>query len=481
MSGVLSVHGPEPASEIVVRDHALRVVRAAPGALEAELPPGIYRVDVWVPGTTDIGLVAVGDGQNVTHERRELTADSVVPITGIRTASERQASLAGEVAARSLHTLTRPGDDVGRLLLFVRSPGSPRFTAPGVSILGLAGNLLLTLDEHGRADALHGCAGLSADLPPGHYVLRHTVPGRGTRAQVVRVAARYETQVFAPWAEDHVNLAAAVICMPPLGTGFRPTDRARYLRAEYAVRALTTGRPGPAPDQQDPLLTMMDAAARTLAGLGEAETAGLRWPDLELLHGRAALVGWEPHEGPPVLDAAVEFMLQLPIRDWPAASWPTGLWTASTIGSVWARWDLDAVPLAAAAPASTAGSAGTPPAPGTRSRPGGPATPLRMEVLSDPRRFALAAAETLTVSLGRGRHIDVALRAQDDPADVPPRAEIGVRIGIVAKIYQRTGEPVWYHGEPLPTEATDAVEMTVREGENLLAHLMEQLRLGQED
>ena len=479
-SGVLSVHGSEPASEVVVRDHALRVVTAAPGALEVELPPGIYRVDVWVPGTTDVGLVAVGEGQNVTHERQELIADSVVPITGIRTASEPHASLAGEIAARPLHTLTRTGDDSGRLLLFARSPGSPRFTAPGVSILGLVGNLLLTLDEHGSVDPLHGFAGLSVDLPPGHYVLRHTVPGRRTRAQVVRVAAGYETQVFARWAEDHVDLAAAVICMPPLGTGFDPADRARYLRAEYTARALTTGRPGPAPDQQDPLLTMMDAAAHALTGRGEAETAGLHWTDLELLHGRMAPTRREPHEGPPVLDAAVESSLQLPNQDW-TGSWPAGLRTASTTGSVWARWDLDAAPLVAAASAVTAGSSGMLPGSGTRVRSQRPATPLRLEMLGDPGRFALAAAETPTISFGRGRHIDVALWAQEDPADAPPRAEIGVRIGVVARIYQRAGEPVWYHGQRLPTAATDAVEMTVREGENLLDHLMGQLRLGQED
>src|SRR5205807_838203 len=111
MPGLLSIFGPAPASEIVVRDHALRVVSSAPGVLQAEVPPGIYRVDVWIPGTTDVGLVAVRDGEHLTHERRELVADSVVPITGIRSASERHASFARAVAARPLHALTRAGDE----------------------------------------------------------------------------------------------------------------------------------------------------------------------------------------------------------------------------------------------------------------------------------------------------------------------------------------------------------------------------------
>src|SRR5689334_3787508 len=483
MSGLLSILGPESASEAVVRDHALRVVFAAPSPVEIELPPGIYRVDVWAPGVTDVELVAVRDGERVTHDRRELVADSAVPVIGIQTANERHANFATEVAAQPQHTLTGASDDTGRLLLFARSPGSPRFDVPPVSILDLSGRVLFGLHQDGRVDERYGCAGLSADLPSGHYVLCHTVPEQGTRAQVVRVVAQFETQVFAQWAEDQIDLAAAVICMPPFGTGFDPTDQVRYFRAEYASRALTTGRAGPAPDHQDPLITMMDSAARALASeVGPIiEAAGLHWTDLELLQrGRAGIQRWQPPEDPPVLDAAVPFLPEFPALDSLSAKWATGLLTASTGGSVWARWDLDAAPLLSLAPPESAAGPSVQPDAAVPSQ-AGRVTQLRIGVLSTQSRVALAAAEVPTVSFGHGRHVDIGVWERDDPPDVPPRAEVRVRIGVAARIYQKQGDAVWYGRTRLPRTASDAMEMTVREGENLLTQLAQQLRLGPED
>jgi len=475
MTGRLNVSGLEPASEVVVRDHALRVVSAAPGALDATVQPGIYRVDVWVPGMTDISLVAVRDNERVEHDPSGLAADSVVPVAGIRTASNHHARFAAQVAAELQHTAAGAGDDAGWLFLFTRSRGAPRFAMPLVSVLDLTGTELFRLDQHGQVDAVHGCAGLSVGLHPGYYVLRHTVPGRGARGQVVRVAAGYQTQVFAPWAEDHVDLAAAVICMPPLGTGFDPADRDRYLLAEQAVRALTTGRAGPEPDHQDPLMTMMDDAVRILAGRPSAlvDTTALNWTDPVLLQSGLMSLPGPLVAGPPVLDAVVALVSEQADRyQSSAATWPDGLRTASTSGSVWARWDLDAAPLAPAA----ASAARLHVVPDTWTRPR-----LRIKLAADAAGLALAAADTLIVSFGRGQHINVLIWGDDDPADAPPRAEVGVRIGARALIYQRSGEPMRYGGEPLPARATAAVPMTVSQGENLLAHLAQQLRFGQED
>jgi hypothetical protein len=488
MSGRLSVRGPEPASEIVVRDDALRVVFAAPSDVTVEVPPGIYRVDVWVPGTTDVGLVAIRDGQDVTHDRRHLVADSVIPLTGVRTANEQHSALAQQVVAEPLHRLTGPDDPAGRLLLFTRSAGAPRFAAPQISILDLPGRSLLTLHEDGRVDGRHGCAGISADLPPGHYILSHRVPELGNRAQLVRVLANYETQIFAPWAEDHVDLAAAVISMPPLGAGFDPADQVRYLGAEHAAHALATGRPGAELDNPDPLVIMMTEATRLLDNPGDAQPAGplaRLWTDLEVLQylGAGDQRGLSV-QGPPILDAAVARLSELPDLDRLGAAWPAGLLSASTSGSVWARWDLDAVPVAAGAepaPTATGTTSAAPPTSAAEVRPSQRLSRLRVAVPGRPDRQALAAAEAPTISFGRGQQIDVAVWAPDDQPSEPPRAEIRVRIGLRARIYQRRGEPVWYQGTQLPRTATDAVDMTVNEGENLVAHLAQMLRFGPED
>ncbi len=459
-TGVLAVSGTGSVCEIVVRDDDLRVVGSGRAELEIELDAGIYRVEVWVPGTTDVSLVAVRGRTVARHARTDLVPDSVVPLAGIGSANATHAALAAEVAAGSDGATA----DAGRLLLVARSGGAPRFVPPRVAVLDLRGEVVATTGSACRVDARHGCAGMGLDLAPGYYVMRHDVPGRGARGQVVRVLAGHETQVFAPWAEDHVDLAAAVVCMPPLGTGFDAADTTRYLRAEQAVRSLSTGRALPGPGD-DPLLAMVD----TVVG-GRADTGDVRWADVDVLaavdpHGEPAAAG------PPVLAAALpRLAARFSDVKYPE-NWPAGLLTAPTVGSVWARWDLDEAPLPAGARPLPVPRRPVDEEPAASVQPARP----RLAVLG-ASSATLAAAPTVVVDFASGRHVDVGLWRDDDPEGAPPRSEVRVRLGARARIYRTAGAAVRYGDTPLPDSPTDAVPMAVEADEVLVEHLAGHVR-----
>lgn len=491
--GTIEVVGPSPICDIVVRDNDRRVVAAGAHHVTSALVPGIYEADVWIPGARGQQLVAVYEGTHVTVENFRLTPNSVVPLLGIQTSNDDHAALASELAAMPQHSLGFHPD--GRLLLFTRTSGSPRFRPPDITLLDEAGSMLLRLDADGRVDLLNGCAGLSADLPAGNYLLAQDVPGLGPRAQMLWVAHGLETQVFLPWGDYFSDLGQAVLCMPPLGTGFEPENVERYYRAEAAVHRIVTGRRSETAeavaDGRDPITVLADAYASW--GDGPAGRAELADRLLELLptsvdaHLLALLSREYGGQGRalarlsslPLFAAGLDLLWRLQPAERAAVvhGWAAQAISASTTGSVWTRWDLGRFPRGQGIPDSRhiapAATVSDSEVPGT--------WPTRVQARQLTRAsHALAAASSIQVIRGVGRHYDIGIWAVGDPPEQPPRTEIRVRVGVRVQAYLRRGENLWYGAHILPQGQSSAIELQVADGEDLIAHLERQLRLGEQ-
>ena len=187
---------PSPFCDIVVRDRDRQVVAAGTFIVRSELEPGIYQVAVWVPGARRSDSLRSMRASTSPSGTSNWSRTRFVPLSDIRTANGRHSELARDLAATPQHTIGPRPD--GRLLLFTRTDGVPRFRTPDLVLANEGGAGLLQFATDGTVDLPNGCAGLSVDLPSGNYLLIQQVPGLGPRAQVLWVAPGRETQVFFP-------------------------------------------------------------------------------------------------------------------------------------------------------------------------------------------------------------------------------------------------------------------------------------------
>ena len=492
--GTIEVSGPSPFCDIVVRDRDRQVVAAGTFIVRSELEPGIYQVAVWVPGAREERLVAVYESQHVTVRNFELVPDSVVPLSDIRTANGRHSELARDLAATPQHTIGPRPD--GRLLLFTRTDGVPRFRTPDLVLANEGGAGLLQFATDGTVDLPNGCAGLSVDLPSGNYLLIQQVPGLGPRAQVLWVAPGRETQVFFPWQDHIADVGQAMICMPPLGTGFEPGAGERYYRVEAAIHRLVSGRHRATAEQDtdgDPVVALASAYTYASPRLTVTERARSISLLLDGLQGSAdawllqALTETSGQAGrrtvrlssAPLFAAGFDLLWDLSPGERAGLTdeWLAGAVSASTTGSVWARWDLDLYPLGVRLGDeqrhSLSSSLPVTPAPGTQS------TRVSVRQLL-PESVTLAASSSILVERGIGRHFDLGVWMLGDPPDHPPRAEIRVRVGVRIQAYLRQGQELWYGTDRVPRTPARPLELQIADGENLVANLELRLNLGEE-
>jgi len=232
----VEVEVPHWAARVTVYDRTLKPVAEldtvresprAPGVYEAaaDVPPGIYEVEVTLVGQGQRELVAVAPGETVRIGRDawNLEFSSVAPLAGIA-ASPGVQSAAAEASSRE-PTWTRPTGGDSRMFLFVRTNDPkrhPRFSE-GLHLLDADHRLVTDFGNGVRTSADEGWLAFTADLPAGYYVLRRGRAGVPVRYQPIYLHAGWETHVFMA-ARAFPSLRLMTLGMAPLGTGFRADD-----------------------------------------------------------------------------------------------------------------------------------------------------------------------------------------------------------------------------------------------------------------
>ena len=257
-SGRLHVEVPHWAASVTVYDKQLRPVAdldtvrestATKGVYEAaaEVPPGIYKVEVTLASSSQQQLVAVypRETARIPGDSWKLEFNSAAPLAG--TSSSRESHMAEAEAWSRRTTWTQaPGGD-SRLFLFVRTkdpdPDRHPYFSDGLYLLDGDGRTVTDLDRAGRRDAGQGWLAFNAELPAGYYILRRGRRGVRVRYQALYLCAGWETQVFL-LAGTRPSLRTLTMTMAPLGAGFRADDDTA-VAAEVLLDGLrrTTGDP----------------------------------------------------------------------------------------------------------------------------------------------------------------------------------------------------------------------------------------------
>lgn len=363
-------------TEVFLVNHAFELVARSVGALDVEIPPGLYKVKfrrgraisqetlVLPPGTALVDVpVPAGFTPEVAEARP--AARSASEPTGARTASRQvDAALAGAISvtiARSeevgppVTPSVRLCDDAGRRL----ADSAPSDVSPRDAIL------------------------TQSSLPPGHYRLMLTLPDIGILEQTLVVCAGWRTEVRAglrnyalhgeaeAWGAD---LGDATMLMAPMGSPSVPPDirsYSRFVKAWLAGPQLTIATAHAErlvkTTIEDPLfgLCLAHALARQteldkssglreprarrtlLRALVEKLTALIPMhPDLVALRLRLGSKVERPFTTPPMLlnswnivSAAASGRPTLVPKDSIASLVPGRVWSSST----WLLWRSDAV------------------------------------------------------------------------------------------------------------------------------------------
>lgn len=254
MSNRLAVTSADVTADIAVLDGSLKRVARGLGALEKDLPPGLYKVRVRVGPTVEERLVSLDRDQVLHFEERRFP--SLVPLEGTSRTHEYQIRAAEEISSAPIATLGTGGS----VFLFVRewtgesgaetapAPGNP---ARGLFLRGWKADDA-EIDIAAQASVRSDCdvsAGWSAEVDPGPYrlILRHEDGSSEERA--IHVSRGFQTQVFMLMSER--PFCTGGTCLPDIARGavslsragrFIPSER-RTRMAELARFALTQNRP----------------------------------------------------------------------------------------------------------------------------------------------------------------------------------------------------------------------------------------------
>jgi hypothetical protein len=238
-TGSLGVEVPHWAAQVRVYDDRFRPVdiaavqdsRQVPGRYEAaaELPPGIYEVEVTLGGQSQRQLVAVTPGQSVRIDQdtwQKLEFRSAAPLANTATTHEWHMEPA-ETWSRQITWPEAPGGD-SRLFLFVRTADPKRYPtfAKGLFLLDGDGRLITDFTEGVHKSPKDGWLAFTADLPAGYYILRRGRSGVRMRYQPLYLCAGWETQVFLASPRGRPSLRTLTLNMAQRGAGFRSDDEA---------------------------------------------------------------------------------------------------------------------------------------------------------------------------------------------------------------------------------------------------------------
>ncbi|WP_417913202.1 hypothetical protein [Candidatus Electronema sp. TJ] len=314
----LSVRAADRLTEVFLADSRFELLASGIGALEAKVPPGLYKARFRVGQVQSDSLIEVAAGTpSKIFDGPPVQFASSAPLAQTLTYQQKQAEAAQELS-RTVHFQLGSGS---QLFLFLRGL-SEEAARPwlGVSLHDISGKLLAEAAQ-GVCDAESRFGALHIELNPGLYRLRvEEEPGEVYEMFVLTLAG-WQTQVFAiaekSWLPgvDAVRAALpdAAVLMTELGKGFAPASPAAR-QTELLRLGLLHGRkilnePGwkslLAAQPLNPmnllfavhiLLRQEDtASAAELAGQAESALAAL--PDVQ-----AALLGSGRAAEPPVFD-----------------------------------------------------------------------------------------------------------------------------------------------------------------------------------
>jgi hypothetical protein len=250
----LLIEGGNPAAEVVLLDHRLRLIERAIGRLQTTKPAGVYRAKVVLGRQTDERAILLD------HDTTETFAEPVI-------ASPAPLFLTSQTHEFQIHAAQRESQTVrfayghgATIFVFVRrwTPGPGRsitareFVHPARGLSLWTGNGRRRLADLERHSALgpgwDGWAGLTVSVDPGAYTLRYRAPSGRTLEQTLIASKDWQTQVFvsrtprpesATQGSEDAEFANLTILMSQ--SYFDPTQDDMRL-AEIARLALVDGR-----------------------------------------------------------------------------------------------------------------------------------------------------------------------------------------------------------------------------------------------
>jgi hypothetical protein len=334
------------------------------------------------------------------------------------------------------------------------------------------------------------------------YLLAQHSAGHGLRAQPIVLAPDMENHTFAMWDSPSPDLATATTSFVPIGTGFDPAADEHYARSETVIDGLARLRPlSPAgvPDGGDDPMAQLASGYRLLIDSdhdGDAvERIAARvegWAPADAAVMRSALLRRSDSvpRGGPAIDVPPLFsfgsdLLSESRADRGAAprinAHVLGVLNRGTDGSVWSRWRL----TRAAEPSLPDDLLRTQ-RPDDRDHDAVPVASGERNVdvvaVGDDQEFALAAAGPPIAADPAGRHIDLAIWARGGK-DTRPVAEIRIRQGAQFVLYQRSGDVRLRYtptNQALPSNPRDGLVMTIKSGQDIIAHVRDNVRIDRE-
>jgi hypothetical protein len=347
--------------------------------LEAELPPGLYKVKVrasTVIKELPVELAPENSPLTIRIPPEELQFASAAPLLDTSTTHEYHRWAAE-------HYSTQPQVHAGReseLFVFCRDvqPGRRDNPAEGLSLFKLDGAPIVDFAETSRLDsgdefkAPSSACCLAVD--PGAYLLRVDAGDAGTLEQTIVTCPGWQTQIFLlrrQYGETEsvcrANLSHAAVLMNRLGRGFEP-DRPDLRWAEMACQRLALGRTG-APDSMLQQMLNQQLENPMLGIYGAHNLLRASEPDRRLVNevyrAMVALIGPHPdvlslgvrlgESGkqfmyPPMLRSSWKILVQRSVTEpdiIPAGSLGAQMATRVWGGGAWLVWDARERPVSA--------------------------------------------------------------------------------------------------------------------------------------
>lgn len=244
----LDIHASDDATEIFVIDGALERIASGVGALEVDVPPGLYKVRFRSGNVQHDELVSVPEGAVRVPPvyAPPLAFRSAAPLAATRTTHEYHMYPAMRLS-RTVHRTLGAGAE---LFVFLRdedeAAGAVAFPADAFTILTPAGTPLARAGE-GEAVPDDRYVGLNVALLPGPYLLRVDGGEQGRFELALTLVPGWQTQVFlavegTPGSGHRgPSLRGASVLMAPQGAGF-VAERPGTRLADLARIALEGGR-----------------------------------------------------------------------------------------------------------------------------------------------------------------------------------------------------------------------------------------------
>ena len=242
--------------EMTLYDHQFDVVASGYGSIHANLPPGVYKLEVSTGTEQQSKFYSLTPDKNIVDEIQIEQFPAAAPVEGTSTTHEYHGYTVEKLSLQ-------PQDVVGaggRLLLFFRQIGNDR-TAPlidGFSLLDKNQQPVFDLNNKAQRNNGEGWTALSVDVEPGAYILRHSQYQPSTWSnfeltstnmvidQSLWVSENWTTIVFIPKfaSATYPSLQKSSIHMTRIGTGFQYNydDERIALNLELILNNLRIGK-----------------------------------------------------------------------------------------------------------------------------------------------------------------------------------------------------------------------------------------------